>query len=51
MEDASDLYYGTSQTLFIKALDLTRVKDVKSMFRETNILHLVKIEGTDDLIN
>lgn len=51
MEDASGLFYGTSQTLFIKALDLTGVKDVESMFRETNILHLGKIEGTDDLIN
>lgn len=51
MEDASGLFYGTSQTLFIKALDLTGVKNVESMFRETNILHLGKIEGTDDLIN
>ena len=51
MEDASGLFYGTNQTLFIKALDLTGVKDVESMFRETNILHLGKIEGTDDLIN
>lgn len=51
MEDASGLFYGTSQTLFIKALDLTGVKNVESMFRETNILHLGKIEGTDELID
>ena len=51
MEDASGLFYGTSQTLFIKALDLTGVKHAESMFRETNILHLGKIEGTDELID
>ena len=51
MEDASGLFYGTNQTIFIKSLDLSGVKNASSMFRETTIYHLGKIEGTEDLVN